>query len=299
MGRAGLSLTEPRGGGEQESRGESFGRAAGQPYVFMIVMDGYLAVGMPMAGSCVLSQDGREAVLTPGDFAVVDTSRPYEIAFDGIHRMVVTTAPEGRVSIRPEDLSRITARRISSSQVLRAIAWQQQGRDKLVAASQLPPPVLDLVSASLTEVAGELVGLHPHGHRAALLTQIREYIECNLGDARLSPQSIAAAHYISVRYLQKLFQSQGVTVKGLIRNRRLDRCRSDLVDPRHRDRSIGAIGARWNLSPASYFSRVFRARYGLTPSEFRISAGSPGSLPDVLIAAGPAVRHQNGNTGAG
>jgi AraC-like DNA-binding protein len=298
LGQAGLRLTRPNGRRGEAGRDESLSQER-QPCVFMIFTDDHVAVGIPMSGNCVLSQDGREAVLTPGDFAVVDTSRPYEMAFCGIDRMVVTTAPEGLVRIRPEDLSRITARRVSSSHMLTAIAWQQLGRDELAASPELHGPVLDLVSASLAELIGKLVGFHPNGHRAVLQTQIHQYIECHLGDPELAPQSIAAAHYISVRYLQKLFQSQGATVNGWIRDRRLDRCKSDLVDPRYSDRSIGAIGARWNLCPASYFSRVFRARYGLTPSEVRTKAGLPESLPDVLTAAGDTVRRRNGSAGPG
>jgi AraC-like DNA-binding protein len=270
-----------------------------EPDVFMIIADDRVAVGMPMSGNCVLSQDGREAVLAPGDFAVVDTSRPYEMTFDGVHRMVVVTAPGGLVRIRPEELSRITARRVSSSHMLRVIARRQLDRDEPDVSTELPVPVLDLVSASLAEWLMDLMGGHPSGHRAVLLQQIHEYVECNLGDPHLTPQSIATAHFISVRYLHKLFQSQGVTVNGWIRDRRLDRCKSDLIDPRYGDRSIGAIGARWNLSPASYFSRVFRSRYGVTPSEIRANAGSSYSLPHVLIGAGDAVRHYSSSTGSG
>jgi AraC-like DNA-binding protein len=260
------------------------------PYIFMIFLDDHVAVGMPVSGSCALTQDGREAMLTPGDFAVVDTSRPYEMSFDGIHRMLVTTAPRGLVRIRPEDLRSVTARRVSYKPVLSAVAWRQMESDGHVVSLQLLDPVLNQVATTLAEWMSKLFGLQPDGHRTDLLKQIHGYIERNLGDPELSPQSIAAMHHISLRYLQKLFQSEGETVNGWIRDRRLDRCKRDLVDPRLGNRSIAAIAARWNLSPASYFSRVFRTRYGLTPSEVRTNQGSPDTLLDRQITAVGAGR---------
>jgi AraC-like DNA-binding protein len=248
--------------------------------VVMIFSGGHAAVGVPMLGNCVLSQDGREVVLTPGDFAVVDTSRPYELAFDGTHRVLVGTMPRELGHMRREDLSRVTVRRVSSSHVLRrAVAspsrdnmGRQMERDELVPSTQLSDAVLDVLAAGLADLMRNKSALQPDSHRPVLLRQIHRYIEQNLSDPQLSPRSIAAAHHISVRYLQKMFQSQGTTVNGWIRDRRLDKCRCELADHRYSNRSIGAIGARWNLSPASYFSRIFRETYGFTPSELRAKA---------------------------
>src|ERR1700733_6437346 len=43
----------------------------------------YLKVGVQLQGRSVVSQDGREAVLTPGDYAVWDTMRPYTLSGSG------------------------------------------------------------------------------------------------------------------------------------------------------------------------------------------------------------------------
>ena len=72
-----------------------------------------------------------------------------------------------------------------------------------------------------------------------------------------------------MRYLHRLFESEPTTVAELIRRRRLDRCRRDLLDPDLDHLPVAAIGARWGLPTAAHFSRLFRAAYGVTPGELR------------------------------
>lgn len=54
-----------------------------------------------------------------------------------------------------------------------------------------------------------------------------------------------------------------------IRERRLERCRRDLLDPLHREVPVSAIGARWGLADPAHFSRLFRAEYGRSPTQYR------------------------------
>jgi AraC-like DNA-binding protein len=112
----------------------------------------------------------------------------------------------------------------------------------------------------------------PEARRHALFTAVQAFIQGHLGDPRLSPAMIAAAHHISLRSLQQLFHDEGLTVAGWIRQRRLERCRRDLTDPALASRPVAAIAARWGFSSAGDFSRAFRAVHGLPPAEYRVSA---------------------------
>src|SRR6266511_1969047 len=76
---------------------------------------------------------------------------------------------------------------------------------------------------------------------------IRAFIERNLADPNLSPATIAASVNISVRYLYKLFEQDGVTVSEWIRTRRLDNTARDLADPQLAHRASAGIGARWGF----------------------------------------------------
>jgi len=54
-----------------------------------------------------------------------------------------------------------------------------------------------------------------------------------------------------------------------IREKRLDRCRRDLGDPALASETVFSIAVRWGFTSQAHFSRLFRATYGVTPSELR------------------------------
>jgi len=117
-----------------------------------------------------------------------------------------------------------------------------------------------------------------------MLARLKVYIDEHLDDPDLRPDRIAAAHYISTRYLQKLFKAEGLTVTDWIRERRLAGCRRDLRDPALADDTILGIASRWGLTNPAHFSRSFRAVYGCTPSEYR-------ALEDAAPDEEPRFQH--------
>src|SRR5262249_23014641 len=101
------------------------------------------------------------------------------------------------------------------------------------------------------------------GSQEALRMEIHAFMEQRLAGPGLGPGMIAAAHHISLRYLYKLFEEglPGQGVAAWIRQRRLERCQRDLLDPALAARPVSAIAARWGLADAASFSRMFRAAY--------------------------------------
>jgi AraC-like DNA-binding protein len=79
-----------------------------------------------------------------------------------------------------------------------------------------------------------------------------------------------------VRSLQKLFETQGQTVTGWIRTRRLEHCRKDLANATLANRPVSSIAAQWGLVDSAHFSRLFRSTYGRSPRDYRVTmqAGS-------------------------
>jgi AraC-like DNA-binding protein len=247
----------------------------------------YLKVAVQLGGRGVLTQSGREAVLGPGDFAAYDSSRPFTMAFDDWFQLVVVMCPRTAVRLSPSELETVYSTRISgqtgvgalvSSFLTGLVGTLDGGQPELAPAvdGSLSDAVLDLVAAGLADAGagGDATALGRYARQETLLRQVRAYIEANLARPDLTPDAIAAAHFISTRYLHKLFARQGDTVAGWTRGRRLERCRQDLRNPTLRHRSISAIGARWGLVDASHFSRAFRAAYGVRPSEYRSGSAS-------------------------
>jgi AraC-like DNA-binding protein len=72
-----------------------------------------------------------------------------------------------------------------------------------------------------------------------------------------------------VRHLHRIFAAKGCTVTEWIRERRLERCRADLADPRLRERNITDIAFFWGFSDSAHFSHRFRQEFGVSPREFR------------------------------
>lgn len=137
------------------------------------------------------------------------------------------------------------------------------------AGARLGTAFLDLVAAALAECLDHRQRDLAATPQDALLARIHADIEQRLGDPTLTPRTIAADHFISVRYLYKLFETQPVGVAAWIRRRRLERCGWDLLDPALRARPVSAIGARWGLTDATSFSRAFQAAYGVPPARYR------------------------------
>ncbi|MFJ2301417.1 helix-turn-helix domain-containing protein [Streptomyces sp. NPDC087787] len=127
----------------------------------------------------------------------------------------------------------------------------------------------DLLVSTLSRCLDAEDALSPQARRRALGVQIRDFVEQHLDDPGLTPQAVADAHHISLRHLQQLLADDGTSPAAWIRQRRLESCRRDLADPRLVMRPIQDIAARWGFTDSAHFSRLFRAAYGMPPSDYR------------------------------
>ncbi len=240
---------------------------------------GVFKLGCTVHGRGMVAQDGRCAEFGPGDLVLSDTSRPYVAEFAPDipgGQVLVLRFPRCLLPFPDRDLRRLTAVRLRGDRGIGALASQfllHMARHMHALgppdAARLSTVTLDVLTAALGAVLDAESAVPSHTGRRALTVQIFAFIRQNLGDPKLTPDVIAAAHHISLRYLHKLFQEEGHTVAGWVRERRLERCRRDLADPRLADRPINAIAARWGFSSAAHFSQAFRGAYGLSPRQFR------------------------------
>ncbi|TXC99909.1 helix-turn-helix domain-containing protein [Streptomyces sp. ISID311] len=235
----------------------------------------YLLVGLQARGTAVLTQDGRTAPLRPGEFALYDVSRPYTLDFPGHHQQLIFRLPRRMLGLPETDLRRITCTAIGSGQGLASVAVPFLSKLATDAETYGPEVgemlarnVVDLLATVITERLGQDPAATDAGHQTLLL-RIRAFINDHLADPALSPEVIAAAHHISVRYLHSLFHGEGTTVSRWILHRRLEECRRELGRPRRSRPAVAAVAHRGGFSSPAHFSRAFRAAYGMSPREWQ------------------------------
>jgi AraC-like DNA-binding protein len=242
---------------------------------------GMCKIDLGIRGRAKYEQDDRQSLLAPGEFHLIDLSRPSRVAIEAAHEVSVVMFPRELLPAYGGDLRDLTAVPFSAQdphaalvaslgrELIRHLDYYEGDRGARVGAV-----FLDLLALAVATRVDRVSCLPPETRQQAMLARVRAFIEEHLGDPGLSPALIAAAHHVSVRTLHKLYEADGDTVAASVRRRRLERCRQDLLDAGLHARPAGAIGARWGFRDAAGFSRAFRAAYGLPPAEYRaIHAG--------------------------
>lgn len=244
-------------------------------------------IGLVLHGRTDVRHAGREASVRPHELLLTSSAYPYYGRMgEERNTLAVAEFPAQALPLPRDQARRLLTRALSARDgigalvagvVTRAVtdSAQYTARD----AARLGSVVTDLLGALLAHELEAESALPPETHHNALVFRVRAFIDQHLGDPRLSPRTVAAAHHISPRYLHRLFQSQDTTVAAWIRRRRLERCRRDLADPAQWSVSIGEIATRWGFVHQADFSRAFRAAYGLSPRDYRHAVlREPGGL---------------------
>jgi AraC-like DNA-binding protein len=227
-------------------------------------------------GEVDIEQDGRQARLHAGDYAFVDLARPTHWTNSSSVRVLAIAFPRQLLPLRADDTTKLTAVGLNAddgpgalfSSTARQLARHLDHFD-VASGVRVGTATLDLLTVALAGRLDRGGGLPPDVPQRVLIVRMRAFIEDQLADSDLTPSAIARAHHVSLRYLYKLFEGEQKSVAGLIKERRLERCRRDLLDPSLRHLPVSAIAARWGMPNAAHFSHAFRAAYGMAPVEYR------------------------------
>ncbi|MEU9397817.1 helix-turn-helix domain-containing protein [Streptomyces sp. NPDC048324] len=226
-----------------------------------------------------LEQDGREALLEPGDIFVYDMARPVRLHLPHAFRTKSLVLPRDVLGLSESDIAQFTAFPLGAGTPLGGLLSPFLA-GLVDGAGTYPPRVTELMARNVVDLLGvladEALGRSSTdtsaGNRAMLL-RIQAFIDRHLADPDLTPRAIARAHHISLRYLHKLFESENVTVGRWIQRRRLEECRRDLTRSGN-GLTIAAVAHRWGFTNATHFSRVFRTAHGMSPREWRETRAS-------------------------
>jgi len=237
-----------------------------------------LMVSLVEQGTTAVVRDDGETVVRAGEIGLYLTTEPYRLRFtDGALRYTfqVPLADLGlplplvhgqlRQAIRPDGPTTAVVSAFLAATARNAPTAPHAEQ------SRLEQPTLELVRLLLTRrVADEPVG------RAAaaesLATRVEEHVRAHLDDPDLSARTVAAAFSISERYVYAILARRGIDLGESVRARRLERAARLLEDSRCAGWTIAAVALRCGFSDHAHFSRTFRARFGVTPSEWRAGA---------------------------
>jgi AraC-like DNA-binding protein len=240
--------------------------------------DDALSVLINVAGTMTASQRDREVSLGPGDATLLLHAEPAAMTHSQIHYQAVVV-PRAALAPLVADVENAAMRLIPhASDALRLLAgYLNTVREDLLLAT---PDLRQLVATHVQDLVAMLIGATREGTaiaadrgvRATRLATIKADIIEHLGRRDLSLVAVAARQHVSPRYVQRLFESEEGTFSEFVLDQRLARAHRLLGDPRCADRTVSAIAFASGFGDLSYFNRVFRARYGATPSDVRADA---------------------------
>jgi AraC-like DNA-binding protein len=237
--------------------------------------DDYFLVSIQARGRGVVRQDGRDAVLSVGDFALYDSTRPYQLLFDEAFEQIVLKLPGERLRSELRETETLTATTVSGREgaghlLIGMISTLREDIDTLQPASALAVAngVQSILVAGLqTLPAARSPGLS--NLTAFHLARVKRRIDEQLADSQLSVSTLAAQLGMSVSHIHRVFKSEPLTPSQYIWERRLEACSRDLLEPRLAGRPVGEIAYARGFSDAAHFSRAFRERFGCSPREWR------------------------------
>ena len=260
-----LSLTRILSSGHSRkriTRSRSQAAAAGEAFFL---------VSLQMEGSCTIRQDGREARLAPGQFAIYDTRRPYELVLEEDYQQAVLRVPCRTLNERLAGVEALTASTVAADG-LPARLLAQMVRETCSVAPPSPDSdaARDIADAMLALLGGGLRELREDAAAGSgALARIKAHVAAHLSDPELSVPRSAAALGLSRSYLHKLVRAEGQTLERWIWSERLAACERALRDPRQAGRTLTEIAYAFGFSDAAHFSRSFQRRYGAAPSAYR------------------------------
>lgn len=216
---------------------------------------------------------GKRFNVEPGKFVLLDNTRFYQMEMDEAHEAIDLMMPQAWLEKYLPDPGALLARPISASAGWGAplgslLETMIAGLDE----SPLPRPLIAEQVGALLTLATGFHEAAPSRHRGQLARMILRRIETDYADPELTPDGVARDLGISRRYLQALLAGAGTSFVQELNATRLDRAGDLLTDPRAAGLALGEIAFRCGFLDPGYFARLFRKRFGVTPSGWRNGA---------------------------
>lgn len=244
---------------------------------------------LQLSGTGRTQQGGDEIISGPGDLVLVDATAPYSIAHDDAFDLISVKIPHALLANRLEFKRRARTGFVAAGRgygvILKSYTLavlNETDAQFIESAPFIAENLTALIVAALnaSQLNGDFARLGPQKY--ARLQAIRGYIALHLSDPNLDLPAVCRRFHLSERAVQKLFAQTGSTFSHTLLEGRLERVASQLRAPERARSTVTELAFAWGFNDPSYFSRTFKARFGVTPREHRAQGlAEQGSSPSL------------------
>ncbi len=238
-----------------------------------------LLVSLQMRGTGRVIQEGRVAQLQEGDMALYDAARQYRLEFAAGFEQIVFQIPREQIAQRLPHPHVAAARRIDGTRgVGLAVSRYLSSLPAAVDAcnqseNALAVHSLDLIATALADrLDRDVVNLADPGF--LMLLRAKRIVDMNMRDPEFDRARLAEIMGVSARQLSRVFGRDSLSPAAYIRHARLGAIAAALADRRNTCLSLTQIAFAHGYTDMAHFSRQFRSRYAVSPSDYRIFANA-------------------------
>lgn len=223
---------------------------------------------IPRRGRIGLEQDGRSALLRPGQMGVIDWGRRMVVAHDDDVVGWVITIPADALTLSPggpPHLCLDTANALLAT--VHAMVQQLWAHRETMTPAQFLQ--INVAMAGLLENALDERWAPENEKLATIARDARRYIQQTSDDVHLTVDSVAQHLGVTRRQLERAMRLSQTTPYSFLLATRLTRAVRRLSDPGQHRRSISDIAYDSGFSNVSTFNKACRDRFDATPSQLR------------------------------
>ncbi len=231
-----------------------------------------LLLTLGLEGTGVHRNLDREVAVHPSVLWATDLSEPYLHHIDDTHTLTAKLSFDALGM--PPDLVRPALAHLDKSPLARLFSTHLLEVRRVAdhvdreAARSLGTATVALARALVASVATD-AGTGGESLDDVLLQRVKAFVLQHLGDPDLDAETIAAAHFVSVRQLYKLCARSDLRLQQWIIQERLARAAEELARSSSSSVTISAVAFRCGFTSASHFATRFRRAYGVSPRDWQ------------------------------
>lgn len=242
--------------------------------------DASFLVSLQLRASGVLRQADREALLRPGDFALYSSIDRYLLDLPDGFKQFVLQIPREDLLRRLPNADLLTGLRVPGDSEIGTLVNDNisrlmhvmRGKNELTMQC-MQDTIVDLIASGLASVSEAKLELSRPEQQVIL--RAMAFLRANLDNPDLDRNMLAKAMGLSVRRLSEIFRADDRSIATTIKELRLRQVAQDLKNPLFARQSISELSLKWGNANLQSFSRMFRAYFGVSPSEYRRKTRAP------------------------